>query len=133
MRQIRDANLSQSIALPVGAASAVTPGIDLEITSRADFMGGELLIEVPALTTAELPDTKTYTYVVEHDTDPAFGTAVSLYGNVAQQLGAGGAGCAALVKRVGLPSDVKRYVRLKPTGVATVDAHTKSAALSLVF
>lgn len=134
VRSIRDANLSKTKALPAGAASTTSDPIDLESTSRADFLAGaELLIEAPALLTAQLPDTKTITYVIQHDTDAAFGSAVDLYPSILVQTGAGGGGAAAAKKRIGLPSDVKRYVRLKATGLATVDGSASSATLSLVF
>lgn len=134
-RNRRDANLSVSKALPAGAATNFSSGIDLELTSRADWLGGaEVLVEVPALTTVQLPDTKTVTYSLQHDTDPAFGTAVDVYnGFTMVQTGAGGAGAAAISKRIGLPSDVKRYLRLKQVSVATADGSAVSSTTSLVF
>lgn len=131
---IRDANLTVQKAFPAGAATNYSDGINLEESSRADFVSrAEFLVEIPLMTTGELPDTKTYTVSLQHDTDPAFGTAVDLYPNVLVVTGAGGAGAAAVSKRLGIPSDIKSYVRLKQVGVATVDASTKKSTLSMVF
>lgn len=134
---VRDASLQVTKALPNGAADIYTDGIDLGGSSRAQFDGGhraELLIEAPALATADLGDGATMKYEVQHDTDSAFGTAESLYGTPnLTQTGAGGAGAAAATKRVALPTDVKRYVRVKATNSAAGDASDKSVTVSLVF
>lgn len=133
---VRDASHVVTKALPNGAADIYTDGIDLGGSAQAQFAGGhacELLIEAPALATADLGDAATMKYEVQHDTDSAFGTAKSLYGVVLTQTGAGGAGAAAASKRVALPTDVKRYVRVKATNSAAGDASDKSVTVSLVF
>lgn len=133
-RQIKDALLSQSIALPTGASSVNTAPIDLEQTSRADFVAGvDILIEAPILAVGELANGSTMTYTLQHDTDVAFGSAVDLYPGVLVQTGAGGNGAAAASKRVALPSDVKRYIRLRATNSAAANASAKSATIGLRF
>lgn len=134
---VRDANIGTSDALPNGATHIHTTAIDLGTSSRAAFDGGqkvELLIEAPALTTGQLGDGNTMTYEVYHDTDSAFGTEVSVYGGPnLTQTGAAGAGAAATRKRVALPTDVKRYVRVKVTNSAAGNASTVKVAVNLVF
>jgi hypothetical protein len=71
-------------------------------------------------------------YEVFHDTDSAFGSEVSLFSTVLTQTGASSAGCAAATKRVTLPSDVKRYIRVKAVGSTTGDASASSFTASLV-
>lgn len=131
---VKDKLLSVSKALPNGAATIATDGIDLGLSAKSDNREPvELLIEAPALAVGAMADAKTMKYEVFHDTDSAFGSEVSLYGIVLTQTGAGGAGCAAATKRVALPTDVKRYVRVKATGSAAGDASGSSVVASLVF
>jgi hypothetical protein len=114
----------------------VTDGIDLGQSAQGDWRShcGELLIEAPALAVGQLANGETMKYEIFHDTDSAFGSEVSLYGTPnLTQTGAGGAGAAAATKRVALPSDVKRYVRLKATNSDALDCSGADMTLSLVF
>ncbi len=131
---VRDAQLIQTKALPNGAGSTSTDGFDLGHGSKGDFLAPcELLIEAPALATADLGDADTMKYSIEHDTDPAFGTAVAIAKEVLVQTGAGGAGAAAASARFRLPSNVNRYVRVKATNSDAGDASDKSFTVSLMF
>lgn len=131
---IRDALLTVSKALSNGAGTVTSDGIDLGLTSRSDFVArAELLIEAPALTTTLLPDTETMKYSLYHDSDPAFGTETVLDTDALVQTGAGGAGAVAATKRVGIPSDVKAYVRFKAVKTGTGNASTVSGKLSVMF
>jgi len=133
---VRDTNLKVTRALPAAAATVSSTAIDLGLSARSQFAGGphvELLIEAPVLVVGELGNGATMKYEVFHDSDPAFGTEASLYGVVLTQTGAGGVGAAAASKRVALPTDVKRYLRLKATNSAAVDASAKSVVAGLVF
>lgn len=133
---VRDTSLKVTKPLPNGAATIYTDGIDLGLSARSQFAGGphvELYIEAPALAFADLGDAATMQYTVQHDTDPAFGSVVDLYGVVLTQTGAGGAGAAAATKRVALPTDVKRYLRIKAVNSAAGDASDKSVVAGLVF
>jgi len=131
---VKDKQLSVTKALPNGAATAASNGIDLGLSEKADnHMPLEILIEAPALDATAMPNGKTMVYAVFHAADEAFATETAVYGNVLTQAGAGGVGCAAASKRVALPSDVKRYIRVKATGSAAGDASGSSFAASLVF
>ncbi len=127
----KDAALAVETPLPnAGNTSVFTGGLDLDGKALADF---ELLISAPALTSTELPDGQTETYELQHADNSDFSDASSIYGQVLQQTGAGGAGAPAATKRVRLPSDVKRYVRLKISSSATAgDASGKKAKLEVV-
>ncbi len=133
--QLRDAALKQTKALPASATNAVTDGFQVSVTGYNHDWNtrAELYIEAPALTTGELPDAQTMTYIVEHATDAAFTIPVSLYGTVLTQTGAGGNGAAAATKRIALPSDVYAFVRVKATKSGSGSAATKSVAASLLF
>jgi hypothetical protein len=89
---VGDAVLAVTRALPAAASATVnSTGIDLEVGTRSDFVAySELLVSAPALSTTILPDTRTMTYHVQHDTDPAFGTAVTIANSLIVQTGAGG-------------------------------------------
>lgn len=133
---LKDADLSVTKALPNGAASVSTDGIDTEADpDNGNFVAPcELLLEIPDLAVGELANGETITYDVEHDSDSAFGTAETLAGSVHVQTGAGGVGDVGADVRVRLPSTVKQYVRVTATKTgATGDASTATLTVSLVF
>lgn len=124
-----DVLLKISTALPQSGAAASSAYIDTMNSSTGDFLAeGDISVDAPALTTTELPDTKTVTYTIEHDTDSAFGTTSTLF-TIGTQTGAGGAGAAAANYRARLKEGVKRYVRATATIVAAVGTQTKSFVL----
>jgi hypothetical protein len=127
---VKDALLKVTIALPNGAATVYSAGIDLGHGTKGDFLAkAEFKVSAPALTTTQQPNAKTLIYSIQHGDDPAFGDVADLYPNVLTQTGAGGVGCAAAEFAARLPVDVKRYVRVKAVGSATGD----SSAASLTF
>ena len=130
---VKDYGARITKTLPASNTVAYTAAIDLghDATGRVP-VGTEILIEAPALAVGELSNAATMTYVVQHDTDSAFGTAVSLYGTVLTQTGASGAGAAAATKRVALPSDCKRYIRVAATANTNLDASAKSMAVNVM-
>lgn len=129
-----DALLKVTKALPIGASSITTDGIDLGVSSRGDFVATcELLITAPALAVGQLADASTMKYTIEHDTDAAFGTVATLQADVIVQTGAGGVGAAGVTKRVRLPVDVNRYVRMKVTNSAAANASAASVTAELKF
>jgi hypothetical protein len=135
---MKDALLKVTRALPGAAGATVnSSAIDLEETTRGDFLANaEILITAPALTTTILPDTRTMTYTLYHDTDSAFGTETPVFGSTGQilQTGAGGAGAVTATFRGRLPTTVKRYLRLKITsGASTTDGSATSATLELLL
>lgn len=130
---VRDAQLKQTKALPSGASSVYTDGFDLGHGSKGDFLADvELLISAPALAVGQLANGSTMKYSVQHDTDPAFGTAVVLHTDVITQTGAGGVGAAAATQSVRLPVDVNRYVRIRVTNSAAADASAAAVTAELM-
>jgi hypothetical protein len=128
----RDALLKASIALPNGAATVNSPAIDLGNGPNGDLVaGGELILEMPALTVGELANGATITYNIQDSVDPAFSSPRTLASFV--QTGAGGAGAAAGSNRRGLASDTRRYIRVQAINSAAGNASAKTTALSCVF
>ena len=116
----QDVLLTQTIALAAAAGSVYTTGIDLMNSAAGDFVAPvEFHVTAPALTTTHLPDTETMVYVVQTDTDVAFGSPTDLF-TVITQTGAGGAGAAAAAATFALPSGTERYLRLKITGSTSI-------------
>lgn len=133
-RNVRDAELIKTVALPDGASAVSTAGIDTMNGVRGDFVAAvECIITAPALAVGELANTETMIYDIQDDTDPAFGTPRDVVPSVLTQTGAGGAGAAAATKRVALPSDVQRYIRLKATNSDTLDASGEDATFEVVL
>lgn len=132
--RIEDAALKRTFALPNGAATTNSTGIDLESNPGGSFVADtEVVINAPALTTTEIGDTQTITYSLRHSDAADFSGDSELLGGLIVQTGAGGAGAAAAEKRVRLPSDVKRYVRLRAVKTGASNASTASATAKLVF
>lgn len=130
--ELRDAQLKVTRALPNGAATVNSSGIDLGHSTRGDVPGNfEVVVMAPAVTTGMLGDAATIKYSIEHDTDPAFGSATLLMGDVLVQTGASGAGAAAAEARVRLPSNAKRYIRTKVVKSAAGDASSVSATMEI--
>lgn len=131
---VADAALTVSKALPNGAASVTSDGIDLGHGTHGDFLADcEFKLTAPALSTTELPDTKTMTYILQHDTDSAFGTAATLVDNAIVQTGASSAGAAAATWQGKLPAGVNRYVRFKATNSGTGNASGSTGTLDVLF
>lgn len=133
---VKDSQLVLTKALSNGAGNTATDPIDLG--HNAALLGRnladmEILIEMPALTTTELPDTETYIMSIETDDAVGFGSATVLYENVMKQTGAGGAGAAAKSTRVRLPSTVERFIRVKGTKTGTGNVSAKNMTVSLLF
>lgn len=130
----KDAQLKVTRALPNGAAAVNSPGLDLgEVAANAALLADvELLITAPAVTVGMLANTKTLTYDVQHDSDPAFGTPVTINKACLVQTGAGGAGAAAATVNVPLPVDCKRYVRVVCTNNDAGDASSVSLTAEIV-
>src|SRR4051812_18445261 len=111
---VKDALLKALLILPAGALTTTSTSIFLQPTSTTrDFVAeGELLVTVPALTTGQLPDTQTITYTVEMSDTSNFASPTTISAPLVQT-GAGGVGAATATLRVGLPSTVQSYVRIK--------------------
>jgi hypothetical protein len=127
----RDELLTKINALPNGAAGVNGSSIDLRVVSGDFWSQLEAVLEAPALTTGQLPDTQTITYKIEHSDDNA--TFSTLFASVIVQTGAGGAGAAANSFRTKLPAAVKRYVRAVATKTGAADSSAKSSTFYLVF
>lgn len=131
---LADTQTKVTKALPNGAATVASDGIDLGLSTRSNFAAQvELVINAPALATGDLGDADTMIYDVYHDDAAGFGTESLLFDNVITQTGAGGAGAAAVEKRLKLPSNVKRYIRVKATNSDAGDASDKSFTAQLKF
>lgn len=130
--ELKDAQLNVSRALPSGAATVNSSGIDLGHTTRGDVPGNfEVVITAPAVTTGMLGDGATIKYSIEHDTDSAFGSATLLQGDLLVQTGASGSGAAAATARTRLPTNAKRFIRLKAVKSASGDASSVSATMDI--
>lgn len=132
--QRQDASLNISKTLPAGAATVHSDPIDLKHGLRGQPLHEfELEIGAPALAVGQLANGSTMTYKLQTSVDSAFTSPIDLDLQVIVQTGAGGAGAAAATKRVRLPSDTKRYVRLSATNSAAADASAASMTLTPKF
>src|SRR5687768_10104314 len=112
-RQVADALLKVTKALPAGAATIVSDPIQLH-SGNQDFSAPlDIKLSIPALTTAELPDAQTVTSTIETSDDPAFGSGIEVISQPLLQTGAGGAGAAAVEQTVSPSTKVKKHVRFK--------------------
>jgi hypothetical protein len=130
-RNIKDADLIKSIALPAAASNSVVTDY-IDTGARTAFGSApvdvDLVLTVPALSTTILPDTRTATLTIEESDDSAFGSSTTIATLV--MTGAGGVGAAAAELRRNLSTNSLRYVRGK---VAFGASTTTGAALSAEF
>lgn len=132
-RNLRDAALTKTIALPSAAGSVVTAVIDTGIrTDRASFLEEvDAVMEVPALPVAVVSDAETVTLIVEASPVADFASGVVTLRTLVAT-GAGGAGIPVTQVRTSLPTDLPRYVRGKvTTGAGTSDASAYSGTFTL--
>lgn len=133
-RNVQDVLINPvAFALPAAASTSTnSTGIDFgaDVHKSADI---ELELSVPALSTTIVPDTRTVNYIVETSTTSNFAAIDQTILND-QVAGAGGAGVAAYINRVRLPSDCARYVRFKITfGASTTTGAAVSATGTVRF
>ncbi len=133
-RNLVDASLVVTQALPNGAATVNATALDLNNVPPADHLAGvDIEIAAPAVTTGQLPDAQTLIYKVQTDDDVAFGSPTELYPSFLPQTGAGGAGAVAATKRFALPSNAERYVRVVCTKSGAGDASAASYTVTPKF
>lgn len=128
--QDADATLSQTPALPNGAATTYSTVVDLGVAPAVpEFF--EIEVTIPNATTSEAPDTRTLTVdvVAGSTTTPTTGvTAQTVY------TGAGGAGFTGSTFRLRLPSTAGRYWRLRMVGGTSFgNMSAKTATLKALF
>jgi hypothetical protein len=132
---VQDYSTRITKTLPASNTVAYSAGLDLGHTTNGRVpIGTEVRIKAPAILTTALTDGATMIYKLQMDTDPAFGSPTDFYGAVLlTQTGAGGAGAAAAEKRVALPSDCERYIRLAATANTNLDASAHSMEFNVLF
>lgn len=128
--QDADSTLSQTPALPNGAATTYSTVVDLGAGPAVpEFF--EIEITIPNATTSEAPDTRTLTVDVV-----AGSTSTPTTGVTAQTVytGAGGAGFTGSTFRVRLPSTAGRYFRLRMVGGTSFgNMSAKTATFKVLF
>ena len=133
-KKLQDKALNVTGALPAGATTTKTSAIDLGNSANGDFSADvEFLLEAPALTVTQLPNTKTVTYDVITSVNSDLSSPTVVYAGFVVQTGAGGAGAAAQSPRFRLPSNVRRYLGIQATGIATVAASDATMSLKPQF
>lgn len=126
------ADLTKSKALPNGAATVATDGIQLHNEASGEFhVDCEIEIAAPVLTTAELPDAQTMIYDIYHDDASDFSGEVLLASAVITQTGAGGAGDAAETQIYKPHTATKRHIRVKATNSGAGNASAKSVTVTV--
>ena len=109
LRNIQDALLSVTKALPAANAANYTKSLDLGQVNGGEIENINLVVEVEATTT--LVATKTITLTLKDSDDDSTFAAVA-GGTLTITAAAAGNGSAAFEQRLRLPPDAKRYIRL---------------------
>jgi len=112
----RDAQLELSVAQAVTSTAASTNYIDLGAAGDAVGTGSTCYLVVRVGTAATAAGAATVTFDLQTDSDPAFGTAVTLFSSGA--LAKTALTANTWIIQIALPLGLKRYVRLNYT-VAT--------------
>ena len=128
---IVDANLEQTIALPESNETVVSSSIRVKKSTTEKLTAPcEVRVDMPALTVDQLSDAATMVAIVEESDDDSTFTTLA---TASTQTGAGGAGADAVSDiRVGLPTDVKQYIRLSITADTDLDASAVSGTIAVV-
>lgn len=121
-RQIQDALLTVTRALPGSGATVSSTAIDLGQTT-ADSINElvDLLLTVPAV--PSLANSETITFTFEDSANNSSFAAITGLSTLVLT-GAGGTGAAASSRRVKLPPATRRYVRVTAVGSASSGANT---------
>ena len=130
MHSLKDAQLTQSVALAAAGASASTAPLDLSQPPPNEH-SFEVELALPAL--ADLADGKSVTATLE---DSADGVAFAAIPELAEftVTGSGGNGSNAATHRVRLPSSARRHLRATvATEAAAGDLTAHKLTLALVF
>ena len=131
---LRDAALKAVGTLPNGTTPAYTGVLDTGKTTDQGTQceSCEFLVSGPALAVGELADASTMTYAVVMDDNADLSSPTVLYDVVLKQTGAGGAGAAAATARFKIPSNAERYIAVRATNSATLNASAKSMSLEIL-
>jgi hypothetical protein len=132
---LKDATLKVTKALPTGAAATTTSAIDTGTnTTGTQPKEVELLLTVPSLTLAQLPNTKTMTYDIIMSANSDMSSPTIIFPGVLVQTGVTGTDpTVGNTFRTRLPSNGARYWGALATGVATGDGSASSMTLEMVF
>jgi hypothetical protein len=132
---VRDATIKVTRAMPPSTQAVTSTAID---TGKSTSLGkqhidADFVLEAPAVTQAELPDGKTFTYAVAMSDNANLSSSSTLYPSVIVQTGSTGAAAAEF--RFRIPTTAKRYIffTVTPSDSGTGDASGKSATLDLDF
>lgn len=127
IKLVRDASLTVTKALPAAASGTINTDA-IAIGNNGEAV--EVVVDIPALTTVMLPDTRTMTTTVEVSTVANFATFSTISTTV--QTGAGAVGASAVSVRASVPP-VFSFVRAKVvSGVSTTDSSTRSVVLAIL-
>ena len=133
-KQLADNELTETRALPNGAAAVTGAAIDLGNSVNGDFVANvEAKIIAPALVVGDLANGDTMVYDLITSASSNLGTPTTLVAAAITQTGAAGAGAATDTWQGKLPNDVLRYIGLRATNDGAGDASDKSATLQLLF
>lgn len=131
---LKDALLRVTRALPASTTAMTSSAIDTGKTTTLAAQPGniEILVSAPAVTQAQLPDSKTFTYDIIHSDNADLSSPSTLHSAIITQTGSTGAAAATARRRI--PSDAKRYLGLKvtPSGSGTGDASAATATMEVV-
>jgi hypothetical protein len=131
LRQVVDANLSKTTALPAANASNISASIPLNSGTAGRIPAVELHIALPA--TPSLVDAKNITLTVKDSADGVTFNAVADI-PVITVTGAGGVGAAAVDRRFKLPIGIRNYIALaQAVDNAGGDSTAISSTFELVF
>jgi hypothetical protein len=129
-RKIKDAEFVVNRALPTADGTVTSADFDFESAGHGFFPENtSLIIEVPELTSTNLPNADTLTITVQGGSAATPTTSLNI---VRVITGAGGVGASAVTWFIRLPSDCPRYINVKfvaAGGTGDISASTATVAL----
>lgn len=132
-----DAELSETLALPNGAATTLGAAIEVGCGTPDDFtVETEFKISAPALSTGDHGNGATVKYSLVTDDVSTFDSSslAVLLPDVLVQTGAGGVGSAAATWQGRAPiGGVRKYIGLKAVKSGAGDISDQTATLAMLF
>jgi len=132
-RAIKDANLSANCACPNANASTYSAAIDLG-QPKAAFVNEKFDVLVSIPNQANLVDTKTQSWVLEHADANVNANFSAVDGAPTVSITGANSGAVAVDTYLRLPGSTKQFIRLKATGGGNSGTTiTETATLQLRF
>jgi hypothetical protein len=126
-RNLKDSNFVVTKALPAANATATSDDLDLQAIATGSSFPENVELEISVPATAN-HTAGTLTFTVQNGSSAAPTTALL---NTSFTVASSTAGGSATVKRIGIPSDVARYLNVKAVNSTSTDGDSTGVSFTV--